>query len=91
MRQRQSGINGQDRRVHHGTGRCLPGFPKGVLHGLEAIEESLVVEIKSPAPDIGTFFAMPKQDQRWLATCDNHRSQEKIPPRLVMTTYFSIY
>jgi len=54
-----------------------------VLHGLEAIEESLVVEIKSPAPDIGTFFAMPKQDQRWLATCDDHRSQEKIPPPLL--------
>ena len=31
--------------------------PKGVLHGLEAIEESVVVEIKSPAPDIGAFFA----------------------------------
>jgi quercetin dioxygenase-like cupin family protein len=32
--------------------------PKGVPHGLEAIEESIVVEIKSPAPDIGAFFAM---------------------------------
>jgi quercetin dioxygenase-like cupin family protein len=32
--------------------------PKGVLHGLEALEDSVVVEIKSPAPDIGTFFAM---------------------------------
>jgi quercetin dioxygenase-like cupin family protein len=32
--------------------------PKGVLHGMEAIEESLVVEIKSPAPDISAFFAM---------------------------------
>jgi quercetin dioxygenase-like cupin family protein len=32
--------------------------PKGVLHGMEAIEESVVVEIKSPAPDIGAFFAM---------------------------------
>jgi quercetin dioxygenase-like cupin family protein len=31
--------------------------PKGVLHGLEAIEESVVVEIKSPAPDINAFFA----------------------------------
>jgi quercetin dioxygenase-like cupin family protein len=30
--------------------------PKGVLHGLEAIEESLVVEIKSPAPEIVAFF-----------------------------------
>jgi quercetin dioxygenase-like cupin family protein len=25
--------------------------PKGVLHGLEAIEDSVVVEIKSPAPE----------------------------------------
>ena len=30
--------------------------PKGVLHRLEAIEDSVVVEIKSPAPDIGAFF-----------------------------------
>lgn len=30
--------------------------PKGVLHGMEAIEESVVVEIKSPAPDIAAFF-----------------------------------
>ena len=34
--------------------------PKGVLHGLEALEESLVVEIKSPAPDIGAFLAARK-------------------------------
>jgi len=34
--------------------------PKGVLHGLEAIEESVVVEIKSPAPDIGAFLATRK-------------------------------
>jgi quercetin dioxygenase-like cupin family protein len=34
--------------------------PKGVLHGLEAIEDSVVVEIKSPAPDIGAFFALKK-------------------------------
>ncbi len=34
--------------------------PAGVLHGLEAIEESLVVEIKSPAPDIGAFLATRK-------------------------------
>ena len=32
--------------------------PRGVLHGLEAIEDSVVVEIKSPAPEIGAFFAM---------------------------------
>ena len=32
--------------------------PKGVLHGLEAIEASVVVEIKAPAPEIATFFAM---------------------------------
>ena len=36
--------------------------PAGVLHGLEAIEESLVVEIKAPAPDIGAFFALRKED-----------------------------
>ena len=35
--------------------------PIGVLHGLEAIEESVVVEIKSPAPDIAAFFAMRTQ------------------------------
>jgi quercetin dioxygenase-like cupin family protein len=34
--------------------------PKGVLHGLEAIEDSVVVEIKSPAPEIGAFMAMRK-------------------------------
>ena len=34
--------------------------PVGVLHGLEAIEDSVVVEIKSPAPDIAAFFAMRK-------------------------------
>jgi quercetin dioxygenase-like cupin family protein len=31
--------------------------PIGVLHGLEAIEESVVVEIKSPAPDLAAFLA----------------------------------
>jgi len=31
--------------------------PTGVLHGLEAIEDSVVVEIKSPAPDIAAFLA----------------------------------
>jgi quercetin dioxygenase-like cupin family protein len=34
--------------------------PKGVLHGLEAIEDSLVVEIKSPAPEISAFLATRK-------------------------------
>ena len=34
--------------------------PKGVLHGLEAIEKSVVVEIKSPAPEINAFFAMKR-------------------------------
>jgi hypothetical protein len=34
--------------------------PAGVLHGLEALEESLVVEIKSPAPDIAAFFGTRK-------------------------------
>ncbi|MBV8752526.1 MAG: cupin domain-containing protein [Hyphomicrobiales bacterium] len=32
--------------------------PTGVLHGLEALEDSVVVEIKSPAPDLGAFLAM---------------------------------
>jgi quercetin dioxygenase-like cupin family protein len=32
--------------------------PKGVAHGVEAIEASVVVEIKSPAPDISTFLGM---------------------------------
>jgi quercetin dioxygenase-like cupin family protein len=31
--------------------------PTGVLHGLEALEDSVVVEIKSPAPDLGAFLA----------------------------------
>jgi quercetin dioxygenase-like cupin family protein len=35
--------------------------PIGVLHGLEAIEDSVVVEIKSPAPDIAAFFAIRKE------------------------------
>ena len=32
--------------------------PKGVPHGVEAVEASVVVEIKSPAPDISTFLGM---------------------------------
>jgi quercetin dioxygenase-like cupin family protein len=32
--------------------------PKGVLHGLEAIEEAVVVEVKAPAPEIASFFTM---------------------------------
>jgi quercetin dioxygenase-like cupin family protein len=32
--------------------------PKGVLHGLEAIEDSVVVEIKAPAPDLANFFGL---------------------------------
>jgi quercetin dioxygenase-like cupin family protein len=32
--------------------------PRGVLHGLEALEDSVVVEIKAPAPDLAAFFAM---------------------------------
>jgi quercetin dioxygenase-like cupin family protein len=31
--------------------------PKGVLHGVEAIEDSVIVECKSPPPDIGAFMA----------------------------------
>jgi quercetin dioxygenase-like cupin family protein len=34
--------------------------PRGVLHGLEAIEDSVVVEIKSPAPDLASFFGLRK-------------------------------
>ena len=31
--------------------------PAGVLHSVEALEDSLIVEVKSPAPDIAHFFA----------------------------------
>lgn len=31
--------------------------PKGVLHGLEAIEDSVIMECKSPAPDTSAFMA----------------------------------
>jgi quercetin dioxygenase-like cupin family protein len=31
--------------------------PKGVLHGVEAIEDSVIMECKSPAPDISGFMA----------------------------------
>jgi quercetin dioxygenase-like cupin family protein len=31
--------------------------PRGVLHGLEAIEDSVIVECKSPAPDMSAFMA----------------------------------
>ena len=30
--------------------------PKGVLHGVEALEDSVIVECKSPAPDIAAFM-----------------------------------
>src|ERR687897_292074 len=32
--------------------------PQGVPHGVEGLEESIVVEIKSPAPDITTFLGI---------------------------------
>jgi quercetin dioxygenase-like cupin family protein len=32
--------------------------PKGVLHSLEALEDAVVVEIKSPAPELGSFLAL---------------------------------
>ena len=32
--------------------------PAGVPHGVEGIEDSVVVEIKSPAPDISSFLGM---------------------------------
>jgi quercetin dioxygenase-like cupin family protein len=35
--------------------------PRGVLHGLEALEDSVVVEVKSPAPDIAAFFTARRQ------------------------------
>jgi quercetin dioxygenase-like cupin family protein len=30
--------------------------PRGVLHGLEAIEDAVIVECKSPAPDMSAFM-----------------------------------
>lgn len=30
--------------------------PIGVMHGMEALEDTAIVEIKSPAPDISKFF-----------------------------------
>ena len=39
----------------------LPGdtcrHPAGVLHGVEAIEDSVIMECKSPAPDMSAFMA----------------------------------
>jgi quercetin dioxygenase-like cupin family protein len=39
----------------------LPGdtcrHPAGVLHGVEALEDSVIMECKSPAPDISAFMA----------------------------------
>ena len=32
--------------------------PAGVAHGVEAIEESVMVEIKAPAPEMESFFEM---------------------------------
>jgi quercetin dioxygenase-like cupin family protein len=32
--------------------------PAGVPHGVEAIEDSVMVEIKAPAPDMASFFAL---------------------------------
>ena len=32
--------------------------PQGIPHGVEGIDESIVVEIKSPAPDISKFLGM---------------------------------
>jgi quercetin dioxygenase-like cupin family protein len=38
----------------------LPGdtcrHPTGVLHGVEALEDSVILECKSPAPDISAFM-----------------------------------
>ena len=30
--------------------------PKGVLHGVEALEDTVILECKSPAPDISAFM-----------------------------------
>jgi quercetin dioxygenase-like cupin family protein len=30
--------------------------PRGVLHGVEALEDSVIMECKSPAPDIAAFM-----------------------------------
>jgi quercetin dioxygenase-like cupin family protein len=35
---------------------CL--HPAGVLHAMEAIEDSVVLEIKSPAPDVSGFLGV---------------------------------
>ena len=39
----------------------LPGdtcrHPAGVLHSVEALEDSVIIECKSPAPDISAFMA----------------------------------
>ena len=35
--------------------------PKGVLHGLEALEDAVVVEIKSPAPEPSAFLGLREQ------------------------------
>jgi unsaturated pyranuronate lyase len=32
--------------------------PQGVLHGVEALEDSVIVECKSPAPDLSAFMAL---------------------------------
>jgi quercetin dioxygenase-like cupin family protein len=31
--------------------------PNGVLHGLEALEDSVILECKSPAPDLSAFMS----------------------------------
>ena len=32
--------------------------PAGVPHGLHALEDAVVVEVKAPAPDLGALFAV---------------------------------
>ena len=41
--------------------KCLePGdvarHPAGVMHSVEAIDHSVMIEVKAPAPDIANFF-----------------------------------
>ncbi len=34
--------------------------PKGVLHSVEALEDSTILEMKSPRPELAAFFKMGK-------------------------------
>jgi quercetin dioxygenase-like cupin family protein len=54
-------IKGRLRSTMNGEATVLgPGdvgrHPKGAVHAVEALEDTLMVEVKSPAPDIANFF-----------------------------------